>query len=71
MSAEVKGVLENLVDTMLSLHADQQHPDSEQDIAKIEQEIDLLVYHLYSLTYDDILIVDPETSISKERYEQE
>ena len=71
MSAEVKGVLENLVDTMLSLHADQQHPDSEQDIAKIENEIDLQVYHLYSLTYDDILIVDSETSISKERYEQE
>ena len=71
MNAEAKEVLESLVDTILSLHADQQHPELEQDIAKIEQKIDLLVFHLYSLTYDDILFVDPETSISKEEYEQE
>ena len=70
MNAEAKGVLESLVDTILSLHTDLQHPELEQNIAKIEQEIDLLVYHLYSLTYDDILIVDPDTSISKEEYEQ-
>lgn len=71
MNAKAKRVLESLVDAILSLHADQQHPELEQDIAKIEQEIDLQVYHLYSLTYDDILFVDPETSISKEEYEQE
>ena len=70
MNAEAKEVLESLVDTILSLHADQQRPELEQDIDKTEQEIDLLVYHLYSLTYDDVLIVDPETSISKEEYEQ-
>ena len=70
MNAEAKGVLESLVDTILSLHTDLQHPELEQNIVKIEQEIDLLVYHLYSLTYDDILIVDPDTSISKEEYEQ-
>lgn len=34
-----------------------------------EQQIDLLVYHLYGLTYDEVLIVDPETAITKEEYE--
>ena len=35
-----------------------------------EQQIDLLVYHLYGLTYDEVLIVDPETPITREEYEQ-
>lgn len=33
--------------------------------------IDLLVYHLYGLTYDEVLIVDPETPITREEYEKE
>ena len=32
--------------------------------------IDKLVYHLYNLTYDEILIVDPETPITREEYEK-
>ena len=35
---------------------------------KISSEIDLLVYHLYGLTYDDVLIIDPETPITREEY---
>ena len=35
----------------------------------LEQQIDLLVYHLYGLTYDEVLIVDPETPITREEYE--
>ena len=35
-----------------------------------EQQIDLLVYHLYGLTYDEVLIVDPETPIIREEYEK-
>ena len=27
------------------------------------------VYHLYGLTYDEVLIVDPETPIAREEYE--
>lgn len=33
-----------------------------------EQDIDLIVYKLYSLTYDEVLIVDPETPITREEY---
>ena len=35
-----------------------------------EQQIDLFVYHLYGLTYDEVLIVDPETPITREEYEK-
>lgn len=36
-----------------------------------EQEIDCLVYHLYGLTYDEVLIVDPDTPITREEYENQ
>ena len=39
------------------------------DITALEQQIDLLIYHLYDLTYDEVLIVDPQTSITREEYE--
>ena len=39
------------------------------DTAETESKIDYLVYHLYDLTYDEILVVDPETSITREKYE--
>lgn len=31
--------------------------------------LDKIVYHLYNLTYDEILIIDPETLITREEYE--
>ena len=39
------------------------------DITALEQQIDLLIYHLYNLTYDEVSIVDPQTSITREQYE--
>ena len=35
----------------------------------LENQIDFLVYHLYGLTYDEVLIVDPNTPITREEYE--
>lgn len=32
-------------------------------------QIDLIVYHLYGLTYDEVLVVDPATPITREEYE--
>ena len=37
----------------------------------LDNEIDKRVYHLYGLTYDEVLIVDPETPITREEYEKE
>ena len=36
----------------------------------LEKKIDLIVYHLYGLTYDEVLIVNPETPITREEYEK-
>ena len=33
------------------------------------ERIDFLVYHLYGLTYDEVLVVDPDTPITREEYE--
>lgn len=39
-----------------------------EDIKALENEIDNIVYHLYGLTYDEVLVVDPATPISREEY---
>lgn len=36
----------------------------------LEQQIDLMVYHLYNLTYDDVLIIDPQTLITCKEYNE-
>ena len=36
----------------------------------LESKIDILVYHLYGLTFDEVLIVDPDTPIKREEYEK-
>ena len=49
-----------------------QKKDNHQvDTKSLEREIDFLVYKLYGLTYEEVLIVDPETNISREEYEKE
>ena len=50
------------------LSAKQAHPDA--DTTAQEQEIDRLVYHLYGLTYDEVLIIDPTPPFTREEYEQ-
>ena len=40
------------------------------DTSSLENEIDKKVYRLYGLTYDEVLIVDPETPITREEYEK-
>ena len=39
------------------------------DTTALEAEIDTLIYHLYGLTFDEVLIVDPETPMSRKEYE--
>ena len=57
-------IIVNLVDKILN--AKKANPQA--DTSVWEQEIDKLVYYLYGLSYDEVLIVDPETPISKEEY---
>ena len=54
-----------LVDTVI------QSKKEELDTLMVENKIDLMVYHLYGLTYDEVLIVDPQTPITREEYEKD
>lgn len=41
-----------------------------KEIEITENRINILVYHLYGLTYDEVLVVDPETEVTREEYEK-
>jgi len=41
------------------------------DTSALEKEIDVIVYKLYSLTFDEVMIVDPKFGMSKEEYEND
>lgn len=56
--------IENLVNSILSA----KRLSSDTDTTALESEIDLMVYHLYGLTYDEVLIVNPQTPITQEEY---
>ena len=43
--------------------------DENASIQYLENQIDNIVYHLYDLTYNEVLIVDPQTPISRDEYE--
>ena len=44
--------------------------DPQADTSAWEAEIDFLVYKLYGLSYDEVLVVDPGTGITREEYER-
>ena len=56
-------VLESLVTQIITLKKQNQPTEY------LEAEIDHLVYKLYDLTYDEVLIVDPECTMTEEEYE--
>ncbi|MEP0862612.1 MAG: class I SAM-dependent DNA methyltransferase, partial [Ignavibacterium sp.] len=60
--------IEDLVDKILAA----KKQDKDADTSQREREIDLLVYKLYNLTYEEVKIIDPEIEkiISKEEYEK-
>jgi hypothetical protein len=55
----------SVVDTVINLKL------KNEDTCDLEQQIDNLVYKLYELTYDEVLVVEPEFSerMSREAYE--
>ena len=66
-SEDIQNHIENIVNEILV--AKKQSPCANTSLQ--EQEIDRLVYHLYGLTYDEVLIVDPDTPITREEYENQ
>ena len=65
IAQDKKSYLVSLLHEVMEKH---QKGESSQTI---ESKIDLFVYHLYGLTYDEVLIVDPETPITREEYEKQ
>jgi hypothetical protein len=62
----IQDIITDLVDTIL---ATKQH-NPQADTSELETQIDILVYLLYKLTYDEVKIIDPqiETIISESDY---
>lgn len=62
---EQQQLIVSLVDEILSAKVN--NPNADTTLA--EKEIDRVVYKLYGLTYDEVLIVDPEETITRDEYE--
>ena len=60
---EIAGIVKRILSKKENNH--------DADVNKEETEIDLLVYHLYGLTYDEVLIIDPTPPFTREEYERE
>lgn len=65
VNSDERKILMRLVDDVTTIKKGK----SIADTSALENQIDFLVYHLYGLTYDEVLIIDPETPISREEYE--
>lgn len=61
----VQDVIAERVDKIMDI----KRKDFKANIEVEEHQIDLLVYHLYGLTYDEVLVIDPATRITREEYE--
>lgn len=61
----VKILLEGLVNSILTL----KKTNPQADTSELENQIDFIVYKLYGLTYDEVLVVDKETKTTREEYE--
>ena len=66
---EVSLTQEALLARLVSKQLNRSDNSIERGENQLDGQIDFLVYHLYGLTYDEVLIVDPETTISREEYE--
>lgn len=66
-NTEIRLKLEELAMKAFSIRKN----NTEANIDQIDNNIDTVVYHLYGLTYDEVLIVDPQTTITREEYEKE
>ena len=65
ISLEMQDTFIHLVDRILLF----KQADKSCDTSALENKIDFLVYHLYDLTYDEVLVVDPNPPFGREEYE--
>ena len=63
-----ESIKNNIVD-LIDLIIVSKKTSPQANTSDLENQIDSLVYKLYNLTYDEVLIVDPETPITREEFE--
>jgi len=57
-------------DNIISEKVKQLYQENDESVRyEIEKQIDKRIFQLYGLTYEDVLIVDPKTTITREDYE--
>lgn len=66
VSKEQQSLIANIVDKII----DNKKFSNEIAVSTYVSQIDSIIYKLYELTYDEILIVDPQTPIIREEYEK-
>lgn len=59
----------NAIESIVKSIMDKKAISSQTDTSSEELAIDKIVYHLYGLTYDEVLIINPEFPITREEYE--
>ena len=64
-SDSVQAHIESLVDDILLANK------NGEPTTELEQQIDLLIYRLYGLSYDEVLIIDPRPPFTREEYERD
>jgi len=60
---EEEQTIVNLVDQIL------EKKDNDEDTTELENQIDLMVYRLYGLTYEEVKVVDEDFEMGREEYE--
>jgi len=63
VSKSIQSALASLAEKIIILKSEN------KDTSFLEQEIDNLVYKLYELTYNEVIVIDPAFSLSKKEYE--
>ncbi len=66
VSKEQQSLIANIVDKII----DNKKFSNEIAVSTYVSQIDSIIYKLYELTYDEILIVDPQTPIIRKEYEK-
>ena len=64
-----QGEGENEIISNVNEIINQKRENPQADTSALENKIDFLVYHLYDLTYDEVLVVDSNPPFSREEYD--
>lgn len=65
MDKSAEEILTSLVNEIIYLKS----KNVSSDTHWLERKVNFIIYKLYNLTYNDVLIIDPQTSITQEEYE--